>query len=623
VAAMPKRARVTVDWLGKGQETDDITLIRQIVRDVSAEDTVLDKALLESDSGTCDVPESPLPQGRIDAALGLSEAIEEIGVWERPIAVTGASLRDQIVSIIPDNVEEGMRESLVYTLSRVMVGEWPRFIEWQPYLSGIDSASAALLTVHCIGRALKIRPDWMKVLWRMSIEKLKSELLASLLSSLAVNRRVSSIMGLLELARETLREKIPRDLLLTNRTIDGWMAMLLPESKDEADLDTINELRNRIGAELLSLRTRETLWGVLTLRPDGPAASQIEPMLNRLREKINALDYRPTTSVCTYLADCQIPGKPTAREISEATGLSGWNAHLALALLETLLTERYIPSVSLLGLRYRFVISTRERGAPKSRGLAVKYLLRDTRFQSASLHVEPVDSQGPNVAALPASIFDVVVDSELVSMRLDLYDTMRSVWKEPWYEPKIPPRLSPHCLMRSSVSASGKTLTPSPRDLQALGVLWAFRGMRPARSWLLSSIRFSRSTLRHVIPRVLESGLLTLLYHPTLEYCALPEGLLVAARKMTSRKADSLATWITRAFPYCRLLTSRPAGQAAAVVRVPALKSDTAKAIIEEKLQEMDCEYVVAGIESCRSYYMTALNRIHDSHARTWVDPWQ
>lgn len=619
---MSKKALVTADWLGKGRETDDVTLIRQIIRNVSAGNGVCDKALSEPKSGGSEIPDSPIPQGRIDAALGLSEASEEIGVWERPIKVTGVSLRSQIESIIPDNVEEGMRESLVYTLSRVIVGKWPRFVEWQPYLSGIDSASAALITLHCISRALKTRPDWMKVLWRMSIEKLKSELLTSLLGDMTGDREVKSIIGLLERARETLREKIPRDMLLTNRTIDDWIAMLSPKSKEQADVDTISELRNRIGAELLSLRSRETLWGVLTLRPDGPAASQIEPMLNRLREKINALDYGPTIAVCTYLADCQIPGKPTAREIIEATGASGWNAHLALALLETLLTERYIPSVSLLGLRYRVVISTRERGVPKSRGLAAKYLLRDTMFQSASLHIEPIDSPGPNEAADPASIFDVVVDSELVSVRLDLYDAMRSVWKEPWYEPKIPPRLSPHCLMRSSVSASGKILVPRPRDLQALGVLWAFRGMRPARNWMMRSIHFSQSTLRHALPRVLESGLLTLLYHPTLEYCALPEGLLVATRKMTSRRADSLATWITRAFPYCRLLTSRPAGQAAAVVRVPALKSDTARAIIEEKLKEMDCEYVVAGIESCRSYYMTVLNRIYDSRTKAWADPW-
>jgi hypothetical protein len=646
----PNRTRTlpVIDWLRDGRERvrleDDLQLLRRVALNPAASlnlSLVLDEALFESTTGLDSLPVDAYDETRIDSALGITQATESITGWDLPLAAKGNSLREQIESLLPANLPN--RSSIVYALCRIVADDTPLKAGRQLFISGLDPTAAALFAIHGVARAIGKKIAWLEVLWRTSVQQFKVNILRALLSDLYPAPTARSMRERLHEARDRVVAVVPQDPLGTS-VIDGWLAMIPDEMAGELPTEVIHKLRNGetkgkekrsgISEELDLLRFPAAVWPVLALRPDGALAADSEPILSELRQELNALDHKPIRDLCAYLADNQTPGSPTAGDLKNATGLIGTTSYSALPFLEMLITERYIPYVGHMGLQYRYLIMPQRKGMSQSHAVAEKSILAGEKesgetepgghkgLRIAVADLEPVNSRGPDEQELPEGSFNLVVGSELVSMRLDLYDVSKSVWSEPWNERRPGPRSSIQHLIRGEPPLVESPMIPMRREIDAMSMLWSFRGTRRTRQWLFESMGFPAGTAEHVVPKLFRKRLLGLLYHPNLEYCRLPEGLFACSSSMSTRELLSLIKWITGVFPYCRILVDRSGGSMVAMVRLPRLRSASAFGVLKERLRGIGCEFMVGTFRSYRSYFMTVLNRLYDPVSRNWADPW-
>jgi hypothetical protein len=395
------------------------------------------------------------------------------------------------------------------------------------------------------------------------------------------------------------------------------------------------ESRNGILDELDLLQSPSVTWPVVALRPDGPAAADSEVALDELRQEVNVLDYRPVRDICAFLAERPMPGSPTSADVISASALTESASYYASAFLQMVIAEDYAPSLGSMGLQYRYLITPQQRGVSNSLAVAEKCLLRHepkagsdkkqvgrADFRIAVGHLEPVNSPGPDERDLSRDSLSVAVGSESVSMRLDLYDVSKSTWREPWNERRPVPKSSILHLTRTEPPAPEHPTIPLRREIDALGILWTFKGTRTARRWLFERVGFPSGTAEHIIPNLFKKRLVGLMYHPTLEYCRLPEAIFACSKGMSARELLSFSRWISGAFPFCRILTNKSEGNVVVLARVPHLRSTLASQVIRDRLEETGREFMVSALQSYRSYYMTVLNRLYNSASRNWLDPW-
>jgi hypothetical protein len=509
---------------------------------------------------------------------------------------------------------------------------------------GLDSVAAALLAIHEVGKVIGRRPAWLEVLWRVDMQRLKIGVLRDLLSALRNVPMAGQMRKRLQKASDYLKSVLPQDRLGTS-TIDTWLEMIPPRMARRLPREVVDHLRygethgdestNGISQELELLQPPLVTWPVMTLRPDGPLATDSESLLNELRQEINVLDYKPVRDVCAYLADRPMPGSPSGADVMNATGMTQSESYHASKLLQMVITEDYVPFLRSMGLQYRYLITPQERGKGNALAVAEKCLFRTERetgfgsgrvgstgFRGAIAYLEPADSRGPSEQELPKNSIDIAVGLETLSMRLDLYDIGKSTWREPWNERRPVPRSSMLHLTRVEPPSPGNPGVPLQRELDALSILWSFKGTRTARQWLFERMGLPSGTAEHVIPNLFRKRLIGLMYHPALEYCRLPEGVFVCSKDMSARQMLYFTRWITGAFPYCRILTNRSSGAIVALARVPRLRSALASEVLRDRLKEVGCEFIVASVQSYRSYHTTVLNRLYDSTSRNWLDPW-
>lgn len=638
-----------IDWLHRARQRkiieDDLHLLRRLVLIPAAflaRSLVLDEAFFESTVGLNPLPTSGYDATQVDSALGASRATESITGWDLPLAAKGGTLRRQIESLLPEYLPN--RQSIIYALCRIVIDDVPSKRGWDLFSPGLDPLASAILAIHELAKTAGKRPAWLEVLWRVGMQWLKVGILKELLSSLDTSPTAESMKTRLQEARDRLRAVIPQDPL-GSTAIDYWLAVIPDDIVGRLPDDMIDKLRqgeaegkkkrNGILEELELIESSSVVWPVMTLRSDGPLAADSEPILNELRQEVNALDYRPVRDICAYLADRPMPGSPTGADVANATGFTEDASYHALTSLQMLITESYIPFIGSMGLRYRYLIMPHQRRVGQSFAVAEKYFLRNEQegksanaeagrsgFSLAVGHIEPADTYGPNERELPGNTFSITVGSELVSVRLDLYDVGKSMWREPWNERRPAPRSSILHLVRAEPPPPEHYTIPVRREIDALSILWSFRGTRRARRWLFDKMGFPAGTAEHIVPNLFRKRLLGLMYHPALEFCGLPEGIFICSKGMSARELLSFSRWVTGVFPYCRIQTDRSVGDVVAVVRVPRLRSALASEVFRERLKGIGCEFMVAPIQSYRSYFMTVLNRLYNPSSGNWSDPW-
>ena len=126
--------------------------------------------------------------------------------------------------------------------------------------------------------------------------------------------------------------------------------------------------------------------------------------------------------------------------------------------------------------------------------------------------------------------------------------------------------------------------------------------------------------------KMLDEKILRLLYVPALEYCGLPEGMLVVGEFKEHRSRESFIDWMTSRIPYVRVFTDKSTNMVANI-RLPAYKTDVVGGVIREKLSEgskkdrITTRSFTARLRSYKTYHMTALQRL--SHENGFIDPWE
>ncbi len=651
---MGQRAEVTIDWLRKGRMVEDLTILRYLIADSSAwklETAKLDTTLFESTFGLQPLPNRPSTNVAINRAIGQDEVTEKITTKMRPLIPLGSTVRSQVKSLFPKNLGSSEASKLSYVFSRFVLEDTPKDIDWPLVPTGLDSLSAALFTINNVSTLIGGENPWLLPLWSMKVEELRLECLQTIHDSLLSDNEVETVIEVMETTKDSIKEILiqnptidkalaPQDPL--SDKVDRWLRKLrekldLPrkitdETREKIAAEVMEEVGSRKGAGSVSIEEADlqrmtlTQWNIHALRPDGPSASRHESMLKMFRGNLNLLDYEPLVKVCEYLSDCEIAGRPTAPEIERIVGTRRRMSHYTLQRMESVLDEKFIPSVARLGLQYRFIFTEKQKPIVVSDGLVERMVLTESSHKGCSVHLEPEKSQGPS-DALPPNSIQMAVDSELISMRMDLYDKRNKTWNiEPWKPASRSPGRTKFWLLRETQYDKSPITNLTKRQIDIIGPTLTFSGLRSSRMWLMQRIGFKPRTVRRYLRNMLDEKILRMLYTPALEYCGLPEGMLIVGDFKERRSRESFIDWMTSQIPYVHVLTNKST-RMVAYIRLPAYKTDVVGGVIREKLSggrkknRITTQSLTARLKSYKTYQMTVLQRL--SQEQGLINPWE
>jgi hypothetical protein len=351
-----------------------------------------------------------------------------------------------VKSLFPSNLSSAEAYTLSYVFSRFVLEDTPKDIDWPLVPEGLDALSAALFTINNISTLIGEENPWLLPLWSMKVEELRLEGLQTIHDSLLADYDVDVVIDEMESAKDSIKEILiqnptidkslaPQDPL--SNIIDGWLRTVISvrdlsrkeinETRQKLASEILEEIMVRKGAGSVSLEEADlqrmtlTQWNIHALRPDGPSASEHEPMLKMFRGNLNILDHEPVVKICEHLSVSERAGRPSASELEQVTGTKRRMSHYNLQKMGAVLTERFIPTVSKMGLKYRFIFSKKQKPGVLSDGLVERMILSESNYEGCTVHLEPEDSAGPG-DELPLDTVELTVDSELLSLRMDLYD---------------------------------------------------------------------------------------------------------------------------------------------------------------------------------------------------------
>jgi hypothetical protein len=633
---------------------EDLTILRNLISDSSAwkiQTAKLDESLFERMFNLQPLPNEPSTGVAINRALGHDEVTDKITTKMRPLIPMGRKLKDQVASLFPSNISETDESTLSYVFSRFVLEETPKDTDWPLVPDGLDSLSAALFTINIVSRFIGKENPWLLPLWSMKVEEYRLEGLQKIYESLVSEKTLDDVIESLKKTKQSIKKILiqnpsidkalaPEDPL--SYVIDTWVRSLSSEKKSSRRVkdetrqkitsEVMEEIRNRKGAGSDSLdevdlqRMTLTQWNIHSLRPDGPSASKHETMLKMFRGNLNILDYEPLVKVCEHLSDYEKAGRPSASEIEQVIKTKRRMSHYTLQRLGFVLTERFIPSMHKIGLKYRFIFTEKQKPIILSDGHMERMILSESGYEGCTVHLEPENSKGPT-EEMPPNTIQMNVDSELISMRLNLYDKNTGTWNlEPWKPASRRPGRTPSWLLRESEYQKGASYRLTKREVDLIGPILAFRGLRPSRMWMMERMGFVPRTARRYLRKLLDDKILRLLYTPALEYCGLPEGMLVVGEFKEHRPRESFIDWMTSRIPYVRAFTDKSTNMVA-YIRLPPYKTDVVGGVIREKLSggkkkdRITTRSFTARLRSYKTYQMTVLQRLASDNG--FINPWE
>ncbi|MFW9806707.1 MAG: hypothetical protein ACFFFK_08270, partial [Candidatus Thorarchaeota archaeon] len=381
--------------------------------------------------------------------------------------------------------------------------------------------------------------------------------------------------------------------------------------------------------ELRSFRTHKkelTEWTYQSQQADSIAPSQYQYVLKNLRSGLNIIKYTPLVKMCTYLSKKQQPGHPTATDIVKHMSLKKGMAHYIRRRLALLLHEHYFLSPVNIDLRYRYIFTKKQRSGVSSDGSIERMLLSDPEIYTGSLvhsgctvHIEPRNSEGPSVSQVPLDAFQITVDTELISMRLDLFDLKTEKWiVKPWQSSSQ--RRSSKWLFRETRKHSMSTL-PTLTEIDILGPTLYLQSLRPARRWFFENSGMNYQTTRQYLTNMLRKDIFRLLYLPALIYCGLPLGLIFGGHFKSTASRSSFIKQITSTLPFVRILTDESTNLVG-YLRIPVEKRTAVRSNLGTQLSDATENSFISGIVSQQSYLLTAFHRLYRQSGTEWNDPW-
>ncbi len=418
----------------------------------------------------------------------------------------------------------------------------------------------------------------------------------------------------------------------------------------------------------------------LVPRTDSALMPSDSELLQRAKDAVLAPGFQPLRHFCIRRSRKKVPIS-LKDEFEESSRSGDSTTRYDLSVIDLILTERYIPNMTDLGCRYRWVMTDRARNYFQSEGLITRYdmysldslaaavrlriLSRDfgyssfddikddrerrrivaeiTRSLKSSLdiyggmegitaHLEPLGTKEP---VLPVGAASFTTEHEIVSYRMDLFDREQMRWTyAPWSNPSQwttgPNKWNPRktaWLMRDTSTMKKEDWQMSEQDVQLLFSLLANRGSHDFRHILLKLLGLSYRLRTLGVERLIQDEVAEVLYHPSLEYSGLQGGLLVVLPAASPRNMKLLIAWLLGAVPYVHAFWSE-AGSLLAVLRMPGYAAFTAsflREFIGNELLDLDSsDNLTLGIIRDESTYNLSLPaRLYNPNTRKFNNPYE
>jgi len=675
VITMGLKSRITSTWLRKGRRVEDRKILQKIMEDSStwkASQKKLVETLFEKELGLNALPDEPFDAETINSILGQNTVTEKVRINKNNLTPYGADLRQMVESLLPKNLATIEASSLSYVMSRIVCDEIHTSFKWPVVPEGLDSLGAAIYTINIIAQQTDNNVKWLLPIWTLKADEYKLEQLKTISEVLpsgenediedamlkaktniedflgkdsfsgqdplsdkidSWRRTISNYYDTEEELKDARKElvQIRKNLDVEPKTISDKEAEIRRlESNLQKHNETIKQNNLVLEHEIQTMRAQNNLfteWSIYSLHPGGPTAYKHESLLKNIRNEVNIMGYTPLVKLCRILQTSEQPGRPSATDLINELGLKQRMANYTLVRLGYILTEHYMLSPTSLGLRYRYIMTKNQKPGVMSDGLFERLTMQmNDNYSGCTAHLEPINSDGPSIDLIPEDAIQLTVDSEILSMRLNLFDVKEGVWDlSSSYDTNplkaITMRDDADWLNRSTSSDPQDKEHLSPMELDILGILAVFRGLRNSRRWLFEQLEFNPVTSRRYPKRLLDSKYLRLLYLPSLEYCGLPIGLIVGGKFKNTEKRRLLVDWMVSQLPFVRVLKD-DSKNVVAYLRLPADAITSVRGILREVFKSEATDWFISGIMSNQTYLMTVFHRLYGTKKSGWVDPW-
>jgi len=641
-----------LDWMKGSKRIHDLNILKQVIIDSSSwkiDIAKLAETLFEKTYRLPRLPNRAVSPMLLNRALNYDRVMEEITTRMRPLKPEGKTVRDQVRSLLPkkpqesDRVDDDERKSLSYAFSRIVIERVPREKKWPVVMTGLDALTSAILSIFNISRIVNQQVPWLYCLWYYKVEQVRVEAIENILDALSGDANWEDVKIEIENADELINEALGQDPSLDSSitqpdplSIKIHELFREVESRFSDEKERRRKFRFKVSEELATLKgfsaslaekidvrsVSATLFDVLAMRADGPAASHYETLLQLFRQEINILQHRPLVQLCLKLTKKEQPNRLTAIDLEQVTEFKGRKAYYELERLEHFLHERYFPALRKIGLRYRYIFTPRQRPSVVSDGLIERMILTEQNIRGCSIHIEPSWTKGPRTWTFPEGSYEAVVEDELISMRLDAFDMKKGEWDLDVDGTGSKRRKKAKRAIKQSTSfVDNRSFRLTERQSELLSILWRFEGSRLQRKWFLEQIDFPIRTANRLLHQMLKDHILMSVYLPALEFCGLTDGLMIVANCFDRRSRDTLISQLTEKLPFVRLLFG-DSNDVVAHTRLPAKSSDNVGGPIREMMKEISDNSFTARLKSSYTYRMTALHRIRNPETKGWKDPW-
>jgi hypothetical protein len=356
-------------------------------------------------------------------------------------------------------------------------------------------------------------------------------------------------------------------------------------------------------------------------RPDGVLSPNWGDFIERSLASFSVVGHSALRQACINLYSEQVMLGVTRQQLSEMTGMTESVSRYKAKALEYTLSERFLPSLQHLGLRYRCSLSPAVRSSYWPDGLVRRYNLA-TEYGNKPVNDEGEPYRTINIMLEPKnpersgegdqSSHEFLLDREQLSYRLDLYNTAEQKWefdldartqkwehhKDGWLLWKMPYE-----------RGSSRLLPPGAAEL--IPVLLVNEGSYAWRARLTKLLGFDPVTTSRLVKQLIEENFIRRVFHPALRYSGLPEGLIITVLGSSKSQLNKISSRVNQLFPYVHQLWNTR-GDQFYFIRVPLNTAGISKSVMNEFLIESQAHYFMGIVGSDKSYFLTFKDRNSD-----------
>ncbi len=616
-----QRPVLTSERLRSGYLASDDVLIRSLL-----EGTALRKPIAASPRrGEVAKAASEETGYIVEERLGLP-ALNRTLKHQLSLSAEGPDVPAMVMGLLPRSTPRDIREELSNALAYVARDRAFVHDSWPLTYGGLSNLGSAIVHIHRIARFMGQSVDWLLAIWEREVTRVETRAAKNVLEAITESATCGDVRSAIKNAIADIREILPKNVFAADR-IEPWLN-LMPESEADTLLETVlidgttgkrltPTMKKRLRQDISSRRQPETVWRAVSPSADGTAAYEYHDLIRSFHRSLVAQRDSRVLHLCQKLAKSKPHSAMSPAYIARTIRVKRHEADT----LGQIMTETYSPSLQRLSIQLRVIVTRKSRTELQTNGLCERLLIHDQRYKLALAFLEPSGSSGPT-HSVPDDSMQIVADSKTVSMRFDVPDEGHSSTNS---------RKKPNdgrVILSIAEPPAKKTVGPSAREVDMIGLMWGLDGTHRQREDLLNHCQVPKSTRAYTRERILRERMMSRMYHPRLEYAGVPDGLLIAVRTMKARDRDWFRNWLLDTAAYVELLENHPDSgtcDLVATVRVPRDVLSELRSTAPGKLASLGLEsedYVVCRIEHQSTYRLSALGRIFDDRTCKWIDPW-